>query len=59
MKNDSFKGFKAIALTVRFGGFETKTRARTLKSPADSADVLKKETLKLLMPLFDKRENPG
>ncbi len=58
MKNNGFKGFRTIALTVRFAGFETKTRARTLKSSSDSVDALKKETLKLLMPFFDKRENP-
>jgi len=59
MKRDGFKEFRTIALTVRFGGFETKTRAHTLKSPADSADALKKEALKLMMPFFDKRENPS
>lgn len=59
MKKDGFKGFRTIALTVRFAGFETKTRSHTLKSPADSVDILKKEALKLLIPFFDKRENPG
>jgi len=59
MKEDGFKGFKTIVITVRFAGFETKNRSHTLEKPADSLDKLKREALKLLMPFFDKRENPG
>lgn len=59
LKADGFKNFQAVVVTVRFAGFETKNRSRTLEKPADSLDVLKKEALKLLMPFFDKRENPG
>jgi DNA polymerase IV (DinB-like DNA polymerase) len=59
LKADGFKSFQAVVVTVRFAGFETKNRSHTLKRPADSLDELKRETLKLLMPFFDKRENPG
>jgi len=59
LKADGFKSFQAVVVTVRFAGFETKNRSHTLEKPVDSLDELKREALKLLMPFFDKRENPG
>lgn len=53
-----FGSFKTIAITVRFSDFETKSRAHTLKEPAKSPQILEFETLKLLLPFLDKRENP-
>lgn len=50
--------FKTIAIIVRFADFETKTRSHTLKSSTNNARVLETEALQLLMPFFDKRENP-
>ncbi|MDD5590264.1 MAG: DNA polymerase IV [Candidatus Portnoybacteria bacterium] len=58
LKTEGFHKFKTIAITVRFSGFETKTRAKTLGKPADSLDLLKFESLRLLTPFFDRRENP-
>jgi DNA polymerase IV (DinB-like DNA polymerase) len=55
---ERFESFKTIVITARFTGFTTKTRAHTLKKPADSLVVLKREAIKLLMPFLDKRENP-
>lgn len=57
-KKNGFKTFKTITLTVRFEDFTTKNRSHTLKEPADSVKILKMEILKLMMPFFDKRENP-
>ncbi|KKW45391.1 MAG: hypothetical protein A3A43_03580 [Candidatus Liptonbacteria bacterium RIFCSPLOWO2_01_FULL_56_20] len=53
-----FKTFRTVVLTVRFSDFETKTRSRTLETPTDSYETLEFETMKLLLPFFDKRENP-
>ncbi len=53
-----FKYYKTIAITVRFDDFETKTRAHTLVQPVSDAKTLYFESLKLLSPFLDKRENP-
>ncbi|MEK9173089.1 MAG: DNA polymerase IV [Patescibacteria group bacterium] len=52
------KSFKTVVLTVRFSNFETKNRSHTLAEPASSLESLEFETLKLLYPFFDRRENP-
>ncbi|HEB14112.1 MAG TPA: hypothetical protein ENI09_01745, partial [candidate division WWE3 bacterium] len=53
-----FRNYKTVVVTVRFADFETKTRTRTLKRPASSLDTLKQETMKMILPFLDKRENP-
>ncbi len=58
LKAEGFKNFRTIVITVRFKGFETVTRSHTLSKPAGSLEALKFEAIKLLMPFFDKRENP-
>ena len=58
MRAQGFKSFKAVAITVRFFDFETKSRSRTLARAADSASVLHFEAMKLLTPFLDTRENP-
>ena len=58
MRAQGFKSFKAVAITMRFSDFETKSRGRTLARPADSASVLHFEAMKLLAPFLDSRENP-
>jgi DNA polymerase IV (DinB-like DNA polymerase) len=58
LKDEGFRNFRTIVITVRFAGFITKTRSHTLKKPASSLVELKRETIKLLMPFLDKRENP-
>ncbi len=49
---------RTVALFVRFADFETKTRSKTLKSPLYSLVDFKREALALLLPFFDRRENP-
>lgn len=53
-----FKTYKTVTLTVRFSDFETKSRAHTLPKPANDLNTLRFEALRLLLPFFDKRENP-
>lgn len=57
-KKSDFKSFKNVTITVRFSGFETKTRSHTLPKSSATLKVLKGEAIKLLMPFFDSRENP-
>lgn len=57
-QESDFKSFSAVVLIVRFEDFSTKTRTHTLSELSDSAKILKTEILKLLLPFFDKRENP-
>jgi DNA polymerase IV (DinB-like DNA polymerase) len=52
------KRFKTIAIVVRFSDFQTQTRSHTIGEPSDDGKVLEMEGLKLLLPFFDKRENP-
>jgi len=54
-----FKSFRTVGVTVRFSDFETKTTAKTLKSPITSEKEFKLETIKLLLPYADKRKNPN
>jgi len=53
-----FKSFKTIVVTVRFADFETKNRSHTLEQSTKNRKTLELEGLKLLLPFFDKRENP-
>ncbi len=55
---EKFSGFRTAAIKVRFADFETRTRARTLPQPSDSAAALEREAWKLLLPFLDGRENP-
>jgi len=55
---EGFLGFKTVVITIRFSDFETKTRSHTLKAGTNSLKILKFKIVKLLMPFFDKRENP-
>jgi DNA polymerase IV (DinB-like DNA polymerase) len=59
-KSSNFVGFKAIAITVRFSDFETKTSSRKLGYLIEKNDLKKFriEALKLLLPFFDRRKNP-
>lgn len=59
MKREGFATFRTVAVTVRFADFETVSRAHTLKSPAGAPDALVHEAMKLVLPFFDKRENPA
>jgi DNA polymerase IV (DinB-like DNA polymerase) len=55
---DDKKDFRTVVITVRFADFETKTKSHTLKNIPKSADEFYFEAIKLLLPFFDKRENP-
>ncbi len=50
--------YRGITVTVRFADFETHTYSHTLKKPTASLDVLKIESLRLLLPFLDHRKNP-
>lgn len=54
-----FKIFRTVVLTVRFADFETKSRTHTLAEPSGERGVIEFETLKLLLPFVDTRENPA
>ncbi len=59
LRGSGFRNFRRVAVTVRFADFTTRTRSRTLPEPADSAETLRFEALKLFLPFLDARENPG
>ncbi len=54
----NFSGFKTVVITVRFSDFTTKNRSVTAKEKIDSQKVLEVRALKLLLPFFDRSENP-
>ncbi len=56
--SSGFSSFRTIVVTVRFADFSTKNRSRTFPESSDFKKILEFESLKLLMPFFDKRENP-
>lgn len=57
-KPSGFKTFGTVGIAVRFADFQTVTRVRTLDVPASSLTTLKREVMKMILPFFDKRENP-
>lgn len=52
------RGFRTVTLVVRFEDFETKTRSITVKKVLCNSDELEQKGLKLLLPFFEKSENP-
>jgi DNA polymerase IV (DinB-like DNA polymerase) len=64
LRENEFAGFRTITLTVRFSDFETKNRSHSIKdgialgSDGRALQLLKRETLALVLPFFDARENP-
>ncbi len=58
MHDDGFVSFRAVAITVRFSDFETKTRIHTLKPAGASPEKIYSEAMKLFLPFLDIRENP-
>jgi DNA polymerase IV (archaeal DinB-like DNA polymerase) len=54
-----FSTFKTIVVTVRFADFETITRTHTLAAMPENLCAFHFETIKILLPFFDARENPG
>lgn len=58
LAKEGFKNFRTIVVIVRFSDFETKTKSKTLEKPTSHLSVLQFESLKLLTPFLDKRQNP-
>ncbi|MCK9578188.1 DNA polymerase IV [bacterium] len=59
-KNSNFKKFKTLTITIRFSDFKTISSGKTFKDALGENDIklLKKETLRLLLPFLDRRKNP-
>ena len=57
-KKDRFTSYRCIVLTVRFADFKTAQKSHTLEKPAATVSALKTEMMKLLLPFFDRRQNP-
>lgn len=53
-----FRGFQTVSIIVRFEDFETKTRSLTVKEILSTAAQLERKGLKLLLPFFERTENP-
>ena len=58
MKRGGFTGFRTVVATIRFDDFETKTRSVTGRAPLSSAKELHAKGMKLVLPFFEKKENP-
>jgi DNA polymerase IV (DinB-like DNA polymerase) len=64
LRDNEFAGFRTITLTVRFADFQTCNRSRSLKNgiSLDGGEqalaALNLQSLSLLLPFFDERENP-
>ncbi len=57
-KKDGFNQFKTIVLTIRFFDFETKSKTYTMDKPISDLKTLNFESLKLLLSVLNKQENP-
>ena len=55
---EGFQAFRTVAVTVRFAGFVTRSRAHTGDTPLRSEEELQGEVRRLLEPFFDARQNP-
>lgn len=58
LHHEGFHSFRTVVLTVRFADFTTKSRAHTLTGATDDQAILRREAMKLMLPFFDRRENP-
>ena len=59
LTDEGFRTYRTVTLTVRFADFTTCSRAHTLPTPARTFKTLHTETLRLLLPFLDHRENPA
>ena len=55
---EGFFSFRTVVITVRFADFTTQTRSHTSRVPIKTISALHGETLRLLLPFLDYRENP-
>jgi len=53
-----FRAFRTVTVTVRFANFRTFNRSHTPREPLASAEALYAESMRLLLPFLDHRENP-
>lgn len=58
LTEEGFRSFRTVTITVRFSDFETVSRARTCSHLINSVTELRWISMKLLLPFFDRRENP-
>ncbi len=58
LTSEGFTSFRTVVLTVRFDDFTTVSRALTLSTPRTDRKELELKALKLLLPFFEKKENP-
>lgn len=58
-KDSKFNTYKTVGIRVRLSDFSTKTRAYTLPKQAKTKEILKRESIRLLLPFLDKRDNPA
>lgn len=59
LSREGFSGFRTVVLTVRFSDFETKQRSVTSARPMGTKDDLESKAIKLLLPFFERKENPS
>lgn len=59
MKRTGVVSFRTVVLVVRFENFETRSRSHTYREPVYDFNVLIHEGIRLVLPFFDRRENPG
>ena len=57
-RQEGFKSFRTVVVTVRFADFETFTRSHTPPKSLTTAESLQGEILRLLLPFLDRRQNP-
>ncbi|HCP08918.1 MAG TPA: DNA polymerase IV [Candidatus Moranbacteria bacterium] len=57
-QGSGFRSYKNVTVTVRFSNFVTKSRSHTLPKWEKTLKILKIESMKLIIPFFDGRENP-
>jgi nucleotidyltransferase/DNA polymerase involved in DNA repair len=55
---DNIRCFRTVVLTVRFSDFETIQRSITSKEAMCTERELNRQALKLLLPFFERKENP-
>jgi len=58
MREKGFSGFRTVVLTVRFDDFVTHSRSSTNKEVMKTQKQLEAKSAKLLLPFFEKKENP-
>lgn len=58
LHRDGFTAFRRVVLKVRFADFSTVTRSHMLQKSSYDEATVRTETLRMLLPFLDRRENP-